>query len=300
MTNIAKISQAIDSIIAGFEELKNALQNEQHKPTTKGMNSITSDFDELSKLFMSEEWPVASHFSNICDPNSEAQKKDRALGIFDLFIEEDIAGKNFLDLGCGEGHCVKVATENSAKSSVGYDIEAHQYWTTIDQNTGYCTTDFEKVQSKAPYDVILIFDVIDHLINTKPVNFLVNARNLLKDDGRLYLRCHPFTSRTATHLFTTVNKAYPHLVFTPEELAKMIPEAKPIFNIGIKFPMVEYEEIITAAGFKIISRKEITQKVEPFFAKPAIANRIMKTLGSKNIPEYQMSLQFISYVLAKA
>jgi hypothetical protein len=65
-------------------------------------------------------------------------------------------------------------------------------------------------------------------------------------------------------------------------------------------PLMTYDNFIKGAGLKIESKREITEKIEPFFKIPKVAERIMKNTEFEFFPEFQMSLQFIDYVLTKA
>ncbi len=270
--------------------------------TVPGVNwDSPEDFENLKKALFSDKWPEAVNPHLICDPNSEQDKMERARGIIELMIEEDMKGLKMLDMGCGEGHCVALASEYHTGLAVGYDLKQYPSWESFRSrpNTVY-TTDFAEVKQHGPFDVVIIFDVIDHSMTEMPSDILKKASGVLKDSGKIYMRTHPFVSRHATHLYHDLNKAYIHLIFSNDELKQLIPEARfeeP--SLRIVTPIIAYETFIKDANLVQVNKREITEKVEPFFKIPKIAERIMGTVGFKHFPDYQMSIQFIDYVLTK-
>jgi 2-polyprenyl-3-methyl-5-hydroxy-6-metoxy-1,4-benzoquinol methylase len=260
-----------------------------------------STFDSLKAALNSDRWPEAVNQHLLCDPNCESDKVERARGICDLMIDEDLKGLRFLDYGCGDGHCPAIAAENGAAVSVGYEPTQPGHWAAIDPKENLLlTTDLADLSKNGPYDVVLLFDVIDHLAGDTPAAVLSRIAGLLSPTGKVYMRTHPFVSRHGTHLYHELNKAYVHLVFTPEELAQLAPApkwAEP--SLGVTTPIRTYESLIAAADLKVASRREITEKVEPFFKIPKIAQRIIKNTKSGSFPEYQMGIQFMDFVLTR-
>jgi 2-polyprenyl-3-methyl-5-hydroxy-6-metoxy-1,4-benzoquinol methylase len=293
------ISNKIDEVIKQLTDLKNSINEPKVATlsTPAAMPQATEDtddsFESLKTILYSDKWPVAVNPNLICDLNSEEDKKERGIGILELVIEDDIKGKKFLDFGCGEGHCAASAVEILGCSfSVGYDTKQFN-WPEV-QNTKFTTT-YDDVVAAGPYDAILLFDVIDHADGESPESILNKVRNVLAPDGKIYIRCHPWMSRHATHLYHKINKAYAHLVFTEDELNQLSDHvADP--NIKITHPFANYGDLFK--NLKIITRREITENVDPFFKIPKIANRIIKnTEKHKTFPEFQMGLSFIDYVL---
>ena len=293
--NIEKSNLIIDNIIAQLIDLKSSLSSDD-KSLTKVQNS---DFEKLKNLLNSSSWPEAVDPDLICSTSSENDKEERAIGIIELFISDEIKTKRFLDMGCGEGYCVKQDNFYKAELSVGYDIKEDENWSNFKESDVFLTTDFSKVKEKGPYDMILIFDVLDHLINESPVDFLKKANSVLSPNGKIYIRVHPITSRHATHLYHKLNKAYVHLVFTPDELKELIPESG-ISNIGENRPIVSYSRYVEQAGLKEVRHDEIREKIEPFFTNnEIIANRIMKHTEFNEFPFFQTELQFLDLVVEK-
>lgn len=267
----------------------------------KDSNDIFDSFDALKSALTSNKWPEAVNPHLICNPQSNEDKIERGRGIIELMISEDLKGLKFLDYGCGEGHCASLSADYATSVSVGFDTKKYDQWDKFGTKPNLLFTNtFSDVQARGPFDVIVLFDVIDHLTSEDAATVLKKAASVLAPNGKIYLRTHPFISRHGTHLYHDLNKAYAHLVFTPEEIKQIVPDAKYTEpSIGVIAPIVTYNKFITEAGLKISSKREITEKVEPFFKIPRIAERIMKNTGMTGFPEFQMSLQFIDYVLVK-
>lgn len=312
MPDLQKLNDGFDQMINLMTEMKKSLTDEpkqeakleqEAKPKqaakpTEIEEYDYSNFEQLKKAVLSDKWPEAVNPNLICDPNSETDKVERGRGIIELMIEEDLKGLKFLDIGCGEGHCANLAADYGTEVAVGYDISEYPSWAGFEKSV--MTTDFEQVKENGPYDTIIIFDVIDHIKQEDPVTLLNKAKEVLKDNGKIYMRVHPFTSRHATHLYHDLNKAFVHLVFTEEELKQLVPESQHAEeSTGVLFPLRTYNEYVAKAGLKAINRRDITEKVEPFFKIPKIAERIIGVTKMGNFPEFQMSMQFIDYVLGK-
>lgn len=256
--------------------------------------STALQFDELSKLLQTDAWPQAVEPSLICNPDSEEDKLDRAEGIIDLLIDEPIKGKKLLDFGCGEGHVVFKSISQEAVLAVGYDVVSHSKWEEFKNEKIIFTTDLETTKSNGPYDIILLYDVVDHAQD----DVLSKAAELLAPGGKIYLRAHPFCSRHATHLYHKLNKAFVHLVFSDEELEKL---GFPVeYNKKVKYPIHTYQDMIKTNKLKILSENILRQRVEPFFKQnKLIANRISNCINLKGFPEFQCEQQFLDYVLTK-
>jgi hypothetical protein len=89
-------------------------------------------------------------------------------------------------------------------------------------------------------------------------------------------------------------------VFTPDEIKQLVPNSKyEEESTGVIFPIKTYVDYVAAAGLNVINRRDITEKVEPFFKIPKIAERIMQNTNSNSYPEFQLTIQFIDFVLGK-
>jgi len=298
------MSKKIEQALILMEKANSLLKEAQEELDQS--KSVVSDSGSEVDFLKSNNWPQAVNPNLICSTENEADKKERASGIVELMIEEDLEDKKFLDFGCGEGDTALVAS-TIADISVGYDIVQHSNWEDKVKNSKVVlTSDMNEVEKNGPYDVILLFDVLDHVgphddIDA-PQEILEKVNELLKPDGTVYLRCHPWISRHATHMYHWMNKAFAHVVYTDEELKEMgVKLGDPVQKVVA--PILTYHKWINLSDFKIENERTIKEPVEEFFKSPKIADRIRNNTAKYGLhldfPDFQMSIQFIDYVLKK-
>lgn len=279
------------------EELKTPLMPENDR---EKLSEITT----LRILAKSEKWPLAVPEELICN-DDEDQKLSRATDIINDYIKINISNKKILDFGCGEGHIPYIAANLfDVEKAVGYDPFPHLYETTWNkfENTPNLkfSANFKEIKENGPYDIILINDVIDHASE----NVLIKAKEVKSENGKILLRCHPWTSRHSTHLYKQLNKAYLQLVFTTDELFGMgLNETLTTKYID---PLANYNHLIEEAKLKIIEKNIITHPVELFFThNPAILRRIKENWKDSNtvyasgveFPRSILEIQFVDFVL---
>lgn len=314
MPNLQKAREVLSRAIGLLKEVEHHLADdvEVPRPAVSEAKVVSlaapapadeslDSFESLRRAVNSSKWPEAVNPHLICNPESNADKAERGRGIIEMLVEDNLKGLKLLDYGCGEGYCAGISTEFDTAESVGYDVVRSAVWGSFQPRPSLLfTTDFAEAAARGPFDVVLLYDVIDHVVGEDAATVLSKAAGLLSPTGKIYMRTHPFTSRHATHLYHDLNKAYVHLVFSPDELKQLVPQSKYVVpSIEVTTPIMTYNTFIEKAGLKVVHKREVSEKVEPFFKIPKIADRIMKNLGKNNFPEFQMSLQFIDYVLAK-
>ena len=286
--NNSEINNIIDQISGLLEKLKSCID-----PNT--------EFESLRKLLDSDEWPHAAKEFLICSKDSVEEQSDRGRAVVEIMsIMKPISG-NFLDYGCGAGYCSKyVASQKITTKTIGFDIKSQKEWN--DAQGVVFTDNWDEVVKNGPYDSILMFDVLDHLIGENQVDVLKKIGNVLTQNGNILMRVHPWMSRHANHHYYTCNKAYIHLVFTPEEFEKILPSSEfsePSMKSGT--PIMTYDKIVKDAGLKFVGQgRQSRLPVDQFFKRPEIVSRILKNTGHKDFPEFQMSLQFIDYLIVKS
>jgi len=248
-------------------------------------------------------WPEAVDPSMICNAASEDEKFERANSVLDLYIEENIKNKKFLDFGCGEGHIVIASDENKASYSLGYDIKDCFCPSLKEKNPESFTTDWSEVKKNGPYDIILMYDVFDHLENESEIDVFNKIKEVLSPQGKFYVRMHPWTSRHGGHLYNQCNKAFLHIALLESELKEFLVESGENKN-QIKtnkhfFPLRKYKDTIAKAEFKIITENIVTQDLESIVRDSQILEKIKRDYAYFDKPTFQLSLNFVDYILGK-
>lgn len=282
-----EIIDLLNEINQKLDYLKNKIDNHED-----------ASFDLLKSLVMEPSFPEAVDPSLICDLSNEDEKKERATNIVEIYIEEFLENKSFLDFGCGEGHVVEASLEKNPKLAKGYDINSKGFSKSIiETNPNILTDDWNEI-AKEKYDIILMYDVFDHIEKENAVDVMKKIKSVLAPDGKIYARMHPFISRHANHYYHTLNKAFVHLIFTDEELEK-ITGKKPEMHVNkIFYPFRHYGEIFKKADIKTISSNTIENEVEPYFKdNKMIMDRILKRFNFFDPPIHQMGMSFIDFVL---
>jgi len=287
------VRQMLDDIISSLDE-------QAIEPSSEPTNFMPKEeeFEVLKSLLESPDWPEAVFELQIADENSESDKDERAAAIAEILLPP-MKDMRFLDFGCGEGHVAKYVSAE-ASVSVGYDKtkKGQLIW---EKEDGFLlTVDLEKVRSKAPYDVILLYDVLDH--TEDPSEVLKIAKSLLSSDGTIYVRCHPWCGRHGGHAYRSINKAFVHLIFDDEELERLGLSLEPTKKTI--YPLKMYEVAIRSAGMDLPEPEVERQEVEGFFRdRDEVSRRILLRFGipewQHEKPAFQMSQCFVDYRLKK-
>lgn len=250
----------------------------------------------IQELTNIDVWPIAIPEYLVGEMEEDA-KLERASMVLDAMIDRSIEGKTFLDFGCGEGHMAELAVKDrGAKLSTGYDIKKHSNWKTFKQ--AEFTHVYNELQ-RGVYDIILLYDVLDH--DKNPEETMRQVRNLIKKDGMVYVRCHPWCSPHAMHLHKLspiLNKAYLHLFLKYEEIFDLCGQ-EPIFTRIEKDPLTAYRWWFK--NFDIKTEKIVDSPVSEFFHVPEFVKLIaeQQQLEPNEIENFLklMKINFVDYRL---
>ena len=232
-------------------------------------------------LILNEEWPQAVPHEIICQPDNENSKLERGEGIVELMIGKNIQKKTFLDFGCGEGHVVKAASRLASKA-IGYDI-TQQGSLPWEQSPNLLTTDFKQIKSHAPFDIILLYDVMDHVQNKTVPQIVGQIKELCNRQTKVFIRFHPWCSRHGGHCYQKINKAFVHLFLTDSELKSL--GLEPFEGQKITEPMKTYQS--QWSDFEIIHQHTLKSNIEDFFRLPKI----------EQMGKQLLNVEFIDFVL---
>jgi len=280
------------AIAYDFHRIKNDVKEISNNLKKYGLPQ-TSEYEksliEIKNIVEKGNWPVAVDPNDICDSEEKIQK--RADSILDLLVAERMKDKRFLDFGCGKGHTIPAAKIREAKSVLGYDIiDEYQF----DKND--FTTNFEIVKRKAPYDIILLHDVLDHSENLSPTEILLQASSILAGGGRIYLRTHPWSSRHGGHTYLDKNLSFLHLIFDEVEMLRCF-GIESQHNVKVTKPEETYNFWIEEANLSIKNKIIVRSDVEDFFKHPSIVNEKLKNIWGENDFYKYLEIDFIEYVL---
>ena len=254
----------------------------------------------LFPLMLSDKWPEAVTASRIVTTAEE--QRFRANAIVNNTIHESLTNLKFMDFGCGAGFAVSAA-KSRGSIAIGYDIKSPNdtnYVPASNRASKYYTTcNKSHIIKQGPYDIILAYDVIDHISPNMIESSLLFLKANMHTKTKAYIRAHPFTARHGGHSYTTHNKAYIHVFLTPEEMAQNnvnIDKDNIVLN-----PREYYKGLFQTHGFKVISERVSHLKIESIIQKliPYVAHH----WSSQNMAFNQkvaldaMSIEFIDYII---
>lgn len=294
--------KALDHISIFLKELIE--QENQLAPEPISAQEKLKETATLRLMCKKGSWPEAIPEEFICSNDYES-RTFRAYGIIEQYIQADLQNKKFLDFGCGDGLVAETALKFGAELAIGYDITTDELWDKIEKKENLIITN--SIDDIIPYkfDYILLNDVIDH--SEDPNYILEKCTELLADDGRIFCRCHPWTSRHGTHIYKKLNKAFIHIIFSEDELSKLDIDPLPVKKC--LDPINNYREIIEHTNLEIESEKITTTPVEMFFSlDPVIVRRIKNHWveegdnpysNGENFPREILEIDFVDFVLKK-
>lgn len=245
----------------------------------------------VADLLAIDCWPEAvPPFLAKREPSTEDQI-NRAKAVLDMMLYGDLQGTHFLDFGCGDGWIAHQALARGVIKSVGYDIAESPVWKSL-PGVAFTTA----LPKSELFDIIMLYDVLDHCAD--PVEVMAQVKSLLRKDGCVYVRCHPWTSKHATHLFKQgVNKAYLHLFLKWHELAELV--GTPLFTREERRPLEAYHWWFNQ--FEVRKEKEVREPVSEFFHVPAFKELLAGEQGLTDVDAFLklMEVQFVDFLLGR-
>lgn len=228
----------------------------------------------VQRLLALPNWPAAVHPALVVNPDSEEEKRLRAY--CQLARVEWPPRAVFLDFGCGEGHTVHEAELLGVLTASGYDPAVPRF-----------------AELDGHFNVILMHDVLDHCGGAdEAVAALEKARRHLSPGGRVYVRCHPWTSPHGGHLYRTANRSHLHLLVDEKHLPVPLHFGPPDMDD-------EYRRWFARAGLSVVGHSSVTVPPPLMLPRP-VAEAIFDRWGLG--PEHvlgPLSTEFIDYVLGE-
>jgi SAM-dependent methyltransferase len=262
------------------------------------------EIDEVTKMHMEARkkhvqslmeidcWPEAVPPFLMAKDASLEDQVNRANAVLDMMLDRNVEGLNFLDFGCGEGWIAQEILKRGVVESVGYDVQPSEKWSEL---KGPKMTSSLSDLKMSYYDVIMLYDVLDHCQD--PIETMGQVKHCLKKGGVVYVRCHPWTSKHATHLYKQgINRAYVHMFLNWQEINEIIGHDQ-IFTRQEKTPIEAYHWWFSQ--FEIKKERMVREAVSEFFHVPAFKELLSNEQGITDINAFLklMEIQFVDYVL---
>ncbi len=215
-------------------------------------------------------------------PRTTLERQDTLEGdnlFFYNFASKFVKHKSVLDIGTGYGFGANYLKKKGAKSVKGIDIDkeainfAKKKFTTpyITFSSGDVTT--YKFQ-KEKYDVVIAFDVIEHLPLKKHEVFLKKMKDVINHNGILIVG-------TPNKLFFSPNKKTPNnpyhvKEYLPEELKEIVLRFFPKTELlGVKITNVKFNREVNKLN------KQFRYKIFNYFGTFKLARDLMSFVPKK-------------------
>lgn len=293
-------AMGVEDLEAVLEEIRPKVAKTQVIPTALPEPEDTTPVVQkalrdkhIADLMAIDCWPEA--VQNFHLVTSDSQRIDKANAILDSMFKGSLEGSHFLDFGCGEGWLARQARKRGTATTTGFDIVSNERWSEFSEVQYF--DDYSKlVPSK--YDVIFLYDVLDHCAD--PLAIMEQVKSLLAPNGKVYIRCHPWTSRHASHLPQKgLNKAFIHLFLTWEELKEI--GFEPMFTRIELDPLEAYRWWLH--DFNIESERRIPLgPLHEFFKVPSFQELIIQ---EQDIPKERvegffkdMEVNFFDFIIS--
>lgn len=256
------------------------------------------DRNSLMLMARSGDWPLSVPPQQVV-PDQDEAKMARARDVLDQLVVLK-EGQSILDYGCGEGHMVAEATRRG-NIATGYD----PIWQQWDRHGDAQLLTRQEGLNGRLYDRVLLYDVLDHAARDQH-QILTQITQLLSPDGKIMMRLHPFVSIHGTHLYSSLNLAWVHLLLDDNDIREL--GGNPQKVIRVTRPIDTYRGWFRGAGLKVVREDIVRTQIPPMFHDPdilmVIAQNCYKAglaggakVGTKEVLHGFLSVQFVDYEL---
>ena len=236
--------------------------------------------ENIAEIISLDCWPEAVYDKFIV--RNDKDIKFRADSIVNHYIGSNNKVK-FLDYGCGDGSCVDAARSEGI-IGYGFDIIKNDSW------GNFCYNDFNDVANNGPYDMILLYDVLDHC---RDISDIFNKiRSIIHKGSVVKCRLHPWVSKHGGHYYKKLNKAYVHLFLEYDYCEHFVVKT---FN-----PLSYYMKNFYDFGFNI-DKMNIRRKSLEFIRNKSLINILNRKYGEHidlNYVDEVLSIDFIDVDLS--
>lgn len=252
-------------------------------------------FEELKEMVFSDNWPKAVPEYMLTDERDYQECLSRGCDILQFLIKEEVKGKRFLHYDLRDGSVVQVARDMKS-DAFGYCDSFDVIW-----NNEFVLNDYDELVKQSPFDVIFLWDVLDHVVEEKSNEIIKSCYNLLSRGGTIYCRLHPWCGRHGADVYRQLNKSFIHLLFSEREFESL--EIAIPFNKKVLQPDVIYRKWFEE--YFDITKEEIDRwPIEPFFENGLLFHRFLRNfdLDRKNkasLPLKYLEQDFVDLTMVK-
>lgn len=180
------------------------------------------------------------------------------------FVKPYSIGNKIIDIGCGEGG-VLTPFEQEGYQCTGLEYSENRVEYARTNSTASLTFlqgDIQDFFCEEKYDIVLMLDVIEHLLNKLPA--LKNIKQMINEDGIIIISFPPFRSPFGGHqqVMTSFLKYVPYIHLLPELLYRWSLEkierknvTSHLHNFKTGITMRQFETLAHQAGLEIITKK---------------------------------------------
>ncbi len=143
-------------------------------------------------------------------------------------VERHCRGK-ILDLGCGSGFFSDYL-QKKGFDVTGVDIDPENIKSAKKRNSKvrFILSDVTRLNLKKKYDTVLLFGVLEYLVNVNLTKFLSDIKNLLNKDGKILIQV-PNANSLQRRIKTSLNhepiEPLPHYDFNDKRIKDIIRNA---------------------------------------------------------------------------
>lgn len=292
--------QAVAAAIAAVADIDMQQWSFDVPDSLSPLLSATPEDARWLRLAADPLWPVAVPKDLLIHTHEE--RITRAEVITRHYLKETLRGKKVLDFGCFDDAFVRVADRDGATLAVGYDVSAEGWVGRENDAPGKMTTSWDEVTSLGPFDVVIAFDVVDHMTTHRLFAYR-EVHKVLANGGRFYVRGHPWYSRHGGHAYKVINKAFLHL-FVSEKLAMAMASCQGPIHPDWS-PPASYELLATTrTPLKATHVNHVVRPVEGWFGNnemlhAKLANNPLSKYSDKTDLVSMLEVEFVDIIFVK-
>ncbi len=139
--------------------------------------------------------------------------------------DTDPSNLTILDIGCGWGGLLKVLQQEGYSQAEGFDLSPEQIKTARSLNIKNVSVntieDFFRKSTKETYDIVLLFDVLEHFPSQEGVNLMKSIYTVLKPKGKVILQVPNGASLISLNFYSDITHFKAFTSTSLHQVAKM-------------------------------------------------------------------------------